>query len=218
MFNGSRVEIMPDGKQATIVESTNMIDGEIEYATFDKVILAAPWDLSTSSINPYLSPSDRESEHPGLVLPYRNRHITFFTSPHTLNAEYFSFPVDQLMPDRILLYSRESETDLAGLHEIAHVRDVARVSYGSHGKVTDQESLYRVLSAHEIKDELLREFVRDDDSDEEDLSWVYRYAVSNCLSFIIHNLVLSKLTKVFMYRSKQHTPSCTQTQRSRRCA
>ncbi|KAI9737830.1 MAG: hypothetical protein M1834_009199 [Cirrosporium novae-zelandiae] len=160
--NGSKPELMPSGKWVNIIRSERDT-GEVEYAAYDQVIFATPDE----------SPMDPENKLnlTGPHVEYRPRHITLFTSRRALTGSFFGHR--QMMPSQIITTVIGSKADCNGIHEIAHVKNVARVL--DDELVT--EHLYRILSAHEISDDFLNAVLdshEDQGADNNTVTWVYR--------------------------------------------
>lgn len=164
---GSRYEPISEGEKDWIVESRTEGSEELEFSAFQKIILAAPWDPAFMEV-------DEDFDFPLQEAGYRSRHLTLFTSRSRLSSSFFGHPKvpEQIMPR---ITPNTSPEQLSGIHEIAFVREVTRV-------IDDQattESLFRILSTHEVDDEVLRSLI---DGDQDSLTWVHRDFVCHYLS------------------------------------
>lgn len=143
-------------------------DGETSVEVFDKVVIAAPWNVSAADFG--FGPGEEEDE-PNEVF-YRSVYVTFIVSNDLLDEKYFAS--SSPLPDEILFTRNENgpqnrnrklnqkEKEILGIHEISHVRriygpDLDLQSFnisperGSGNLSIDAVyHLYRILSDHPL--------------------------------------------------------------------
>lgn len=161
IMGGLKHQLVRTGEWEWILQS-HQIGREVEQSSFQKVIIATPWDATTNENIDTL-------EEIALASEYRPRHITLFTTTQSLDPEIFG--QQESLPDWILPTMIKPLDHLDGIHEIAHVRNLTRTTHHT----TVIERLYRILSTHEIGDEWLASlFVHRDIAP----TWVHRDKVS----------------------------------------
>ncbi|MCJ1267297.1 hypothetical protein MMC22_007182 [Lobaria immixta] len=159
---GLHYELISEGEKAWIVKSRKEDSEELEFSTFQKIILATPWD-------PTLVEIDEEFDFPLQEAEYRSRHLTLFTTRGGLSSSFFGYPNGAKVPEQMLprITPNLSLEQLSGIHEIAFVREITRVI--DNQAIT--ESLFRILSTREVDNEVLRSLI---DGDQDGVTWVHR--------------------------------------------
>lgn len=159
---GLHYELISEGEKAWIVKFRKEDSEELEFSTFQKIILATPWD-------PTLMEIDEEFDFPLQEAEYRSRHLTLFTTRGGLSSSFFGYSNGAKVPEQMLprITPNSSLEQLSGIHEIAFVREITRVI--DNQAIT--ESLFRILSTREVDDEVLRSLI---DGDQDGVTWVHR--------------------------------------------
>lgn len=149
-------------------------------ATFDSVILAAPYQFTSMDIEP----------KPAYVpdkIPYVNLHVTLFTSPHALAPAAFNLNPEDIVPQVVLTTLLPSEhpgttpiyPGKAGFYSISTLRTV------TNPKTKKEEFVYKIFSPAPVTAEFLSRILDIStnttsstsphlDFLEKDISWLYR--------------------------------------------
>lgn len=159
---GVHYELISEDEKDWIVESRKDSSDVFEFSAFQKIILATPWDPALMEVN-------EEFDFPLQEAGYRSRHLTFFTSPRGLSTSFFGQPQGSRLPEQILprITPNTSPEQLSGIYEIAFVREITRII----DNLATTESLFRILSAGEVNDEVLHSLI---DGDQDSVTWVHR--------------------------------------------
>jgi prenylcysteine oxidase/farnesylcysteine lyase len=150
-------------------------------ATFDSVILAAPYQYTSIDVDPV--PPYLPDE-----IPYVNLHVTLFTSPHALVPEAFNLKPEDTVPQVVLTTLLPSEhpgttpiyPGKAGFYSISTLRTV------TNPKTKKEEFVYKIFSPAPVSPEFLSRILGINATDsassttphpdfhEKDVSWLYR--------------------------------------------
>lgn len=129
--------------------TTNLQDAKpsTSEAEFDIVILTAPFAFNDIDIDPPLSIIATKIE----VRPYVERHVTLFSTLHSLSPEYFSQSINTTVPENILTAPRGSTSE--GSNEIFTITIADRVPPpDSTDSTEDLEYVYKIVSSKAIPD------------------------------------------------------------------
>lgn len=199
---GLHYKLISESEKSWIVKSRKEDSGELEFSSFQKIILATPWD-------PALLEVEEEFDLPLQVAGYRSRHVTLFTSRSGLDSSFFGHPQGAKVPEQILprITPNMSPELLSGIHEIAWVRDVTRV-------IDDQattELLFRILSTREVVDADLYSLV---DGEQDSITWVHRaFVCQHPSSLHTYQLILNQIPQAYplLYARKSFPPMALST-------
>jgi hypothetical protein len=144
---GLKREMVDAGKDAWILELKRSGDHQPTYDSFDKVILAGPWN--TISLR-----KDETLKYEAVY--YRSLCVTFLVSSQKLRPEYFG-STGQLPSQMLPIPSANLPSELENVHEISHVADI----FGPDITSQSVRGLYRILSNHSISAETISGFVEE---------------------------------------------------------
>lgn len=144
---GLKREMVAWGKESWILELKRSGDHQSTYESFDKVILAGPWNRSSLRTT-----KDREEDE----VYYRSLWVAFLVSTQKLKAEYFGSS-DELPSQILPIPSANLPSELKGVHDISHVADVFGPDLGTQSV----RKLYRILCNHSISEETTSGFVEE---------------------------------------------------------
>jgi prenylcysteine oxidase/farnesylcysteine lyase len=141
---GLKKEMIGERKEGWILELKGPQNAHPTYESFDKVVLAGPWN--TNSLREV-----KNDEEVGLY--YRPLWVTFVVTSKELNADYFGS--SDKLPSQILpIPSSNLPSELRGIFEISHVADI----FGPEVSAESVRKLYRILSRHSILEETVSAF------------------------------------------------------------
>ncbi|KAE9988249.1 hypothetical protein EG327_003423 [Venturia inaequalis] len=151
--------------------------GPTNTASFDTIILAAPYQFASLSITP-------QPNHIPEEIPYVNLHVTLFTSPHILSPSAFKLKDTELVPSVVLTTLLEGEdpgkkpigyAGKAGFFSISTLRRVTNPTTG------EKEYLYKIFSPSAIPGAFLSKILGlatpasgNEDPAAKDVSWIFR--------------------------------------------
>jgi prenylcysteine oxidase/farnesylcysteine lyase len=159
--------------------ATSGADAEEETtssATFDTVILAAPYQYASLDITP-------KPQHIPDEIPYVDLHVTLFTSPHTLAPAAFNLNEGDKVPQVVLTTLLPDEDPgttpiypgKAGFYSISTLRVITNPHTGL------AENLYKIFSPAPISNDFLTRILGvsaapdpEGDFKDTDISWIYR--------------------------------------------
>jgi prenylcysteine oxidase/farnesylcysteine lyase len=155
---------------------SDVVEETTSSATFDTVILAAPYQFASLDITP-------EHSHVPDEIPYVNLHVTLFTSPHVLAPAGFNLGPDEKVPQVVLTTLLPDEDPgttpvypgKAGFYSISTMRSILNPRTGL------DEYIYKIFSPAPVTSEFLARILgvsasSDPEADlkESDVSWIYR--------------------------------------------
>ncbi len=152
-----REEVEKEEEKWVLVSSVGDENDTMEYSVFDRVIVAAPWDITS------LIPLEQEGLRSELYIPL---YVTFITSFSDLSTRYFGV-ASGAVPKQMLTVPSPEMGELDAVQEIAYVRNVSRLVDGK----PVAERLYRILSSSEISNRTISPFF---ENGEEAISWIGR--------------------------------------------
>lgn len=149
-------------------------------ATYDSVILAAPYQFADLSITP-------EPQNPPEAIPYVGLHVTLFTSPYLMNPQLFGMKADARVPSTIL-------TTLPGPGEAIPKLDfysISRLRTLTNPHTGRREYLYKIFSPQTLSTAYISALMDingakscheadrlraqvDGPSDDDKITWLYR--------------------------------------------
>ena len=152
-------------------------DGDL-VNEFDSVILAAPHQFADVEF---------QMENGGLDVipdeePYRQLHVTLFTTQRRLSPEVFNLPTDQNVPLGILTTVHPDEQ--AAQKDKMRVGKAGFLSFTQHGvrqnpHTSAGENIYKIFSLEPVDSDFLSAMLAvdrpDDGSDPDEVTWIYRH-------------------------------------------
>lgn len=133
--------------------------GHTEQATFDHVVVAAPFQFSNINISPSL-------QHPPDKIPYVDLHVTLFASPHKLSPECFKLPAKSPVPEVVLttlpkelnMGAQRDGVGPAGFWSISMLRKV-HVPRDDTDAAPEMQYVYKVFSPKRLTTDFLSELL-----------------------------------------------------------
>lgn len=139
-------ELVEEGKKKWIVEYTQAGMDGLDYEAFDKVIIAAPWNISSLPFVPIV-----ETQEPVLYKPV---WVTIIITKSQLTSKHFG-RTPETLPTEILpiVSSPDLPLEFRGIHEITFLRQQRDMNSEEHLRTAN---LYRVLSDHPLSNATIR--------------------------------------------------------------
>jgi prenylcysteine oxidase/farnesylcysteine lyase len=163
--------------------TTSSSTGETSTSTFDTVILAAPLQFSSLTIDP-------PPRHTPDKIPYVDLHVTLFATPHELDPTAFGLTPSEKVPQFILTTLPDGENHGSNPNGVGSPGffSISIVSNGLNPHSSPKyrsEYIYKIFSAEKpsngLFSRILGRTVELDNNDEgegegdgENVSWIYR--------------------------------------------
>jgi prenylcysteine oxidase/farnesylcysteine lyase len=124
---------------------------ETHPVAFDNVVIATPYQFSKISM------ADGLLENPIDEIPYIKLHVTIFSSPFQLSAEYFKVSPSKV-PTTVLTTLAESDKPTSGVQGAgkAGFYSISTLRMVINPKTGKSEYLYKIFSPEEVTPKFLR--------------------------------------------------------------
>lgn len=123
-----------------------------DYAlAFDKVVIASPWQFSN------IDAGDGVLQHKIDEIPYTKLHVTLFTSPLKLKAEYFGLEPGSTAPSTVYTTLSEEEEPKQGAEGVGRTGfySISTLKTVTNPKTEKTEYAYKIFSAKPVTSEFL---------------------------------------------------------------
>jgi len=154
----TRVSLIQRQSNGTYFVDAVSSSSDVAAATYDTIILAAPFQFADLTLDP-------EPLHPPPETPYVNLHVTLFTSPCTLTPTAFNLAPNDKVPTTILTTLGQTPLPFFSISTL-------RIVFNPDDNT--QEFLYKIFSPAPPSETWIKSLLSNSYTDDPPITWMHR--------------------------------------------